>query len=143
MGRFVKGFTLIEVMITVAIVAILAAVALPNYSNYITRSRLVEATDALSAGHTRMEQHFQDNRGYTSAPVCANPSPLNTKTFTVTCPEATAGAFRLLATGTGSMAGFTFTINQNRVRTSNHTASGWSTGGSVNCWVTKKGQSCS
>src|SRR5690606_12654215 len=109
MGRFVKGFTLIEVMITVAIVAILAAVALPNYSNYITRSRLVEATDALSAGHTRMEQHFQDNRGYDSAPVCATPSPLNTKGFTVTCPTAAGGAFQLLATGTGSMAGFTFT----------------------------------
>ena len=56
------GFTLIEVMITIAVIAILAAVALPNYVEYVTRSRLVEAKTNLSDMRTRMEQFFLDNR---------------------------------------------------------------------------------
>ena len=53
------GFTLIEVMITVAVIAILAAVALPNYVEYVTRSRLVEAKTNLSDMRTRLEQYYK------------------------------------------------------------------------------------
>ncbi len=59
-----RGFTLIEVMITVAVIAILAAVALPNYIEYVTRSKLVEAKTNLSDMRTRLEQYFLDNRAY-------------------------------------------------------------------------------
>ncbi len=65
----IAGFTLIEVMITVAIIAILAAVALPNYIDYVTRSRLVEAKSNLSDMRTRLEQYFLDNRSYPGACV--------------------------------------------------------------------------
>ena len=58
------GFTLIEVMITVAVVAILAAVAMPQYFDYVTRSRLVEAKTNLVDMRTRLEQFFLDNRAY-------------------------------------------------------------------------------
>ena len=60
--RSATGFTLIEVMITVAIVAILAAVAIPSYTSYITRSKIQEATTTLLAMRTKMEQYFQDHR---------------------------------------------------------------------------------
>ena len=69
-----SGFTLIEVMITIAIVAILAAVALPNYSAYITRGKIAEATSALLAMRTKMEQYWQDNRTYDS-PGAGVPAP--------------------------------------------------------------------
>ena len=51
-----KGFTLIELMITVAIVAILAAIAIPNYSDYVQRSRRNEAMQALHATKNAMEK---------------------------------------------------------------------------------------
>ena len=62
--RPMRGFTLIEVLITVAIVAILAAVALPSYTDYVTRSKLVEATSSLTDMRVRLDQYFLDSRQY-------------------------------------------------------------------------------
>ena len=62
-----RGFTLIELMIAVAIIAILAAIAIPSYTDYIRRGRLTEALGRLSAMRVKMEQYFQDNRVYTGA----------------------------------------------------------------------------
>ena len=64
------GFTLIELMVVCAIVAILAAIAIPAYSDYIKRSHIIEATSRLSDLRVRLEQFFLDNRTYTGA--CAD-----------------------------------------------------------------------
>jgi len=60
-----KGFTLIEVLITVAIVGILGAVAYPSYSEYVTKSNRAEPQRELLELTNLMEQHFIDHRTYT------------------------------------------------------------------------------
>lgn len=125
------GFTLIELMIAVAVVAILASVALPTYQDYVRRGNIPEATAGLGQARITMEQWFQDNRTYEGA-AC----PGNSSKFSFVC-NTTATTFLITATGFGSMTGFSYTINQNNVRTS---ATPW--GNNATCWVTRKGGSC-
>jgi type IV pilus assembly protein PilE len=142
-----RGFTLIEVMITVAIVAILAAVALPNYRDYITRGQLTDAINGLATIRAQMERHFQDNRSYATVGTFVTPcasTDASTRTFgpfVVSCPTApTATAFTLQAVGSGSVSGFTYTVNQLDVRATTAAPSGWNT--CTSSWLTKKGQAC-
>lgn len=125
------GFTLIELMIAVALVAILAAVALPSYQEYVRRGNIPEATGGLGQGRITMEQWFQDNRTYVGA-AC----PGNGKNFNFGC-VTTAATFTITATGKSGMAGFTYTIDQNNARTS---VTPWGNG--LTCWITRKGESC-
>ena len=56
--RMQRGFTLIEIMIVVAIVGILSAVALPMYTAYMARGKLVEAQSALTSARGLLEQNY-------------------------------------------------------------------------------------
>jgi type IV pilus assembly protein PilE len=140
-----QGFTLIEVMIVVAIVGILSAVALPAYQDYVIRSKIPDATSYLATRQTRMEQWIQDQRTYlNTGGTCGAASASDTTTstyFSFTC-TGTATTYTLTATGkTGAqMAGFTYTVNQDGSRATTAVPSGWTT--NTGCWVTKKGGLC-
>jgi type IV pilus assembly protein PilE len=127
------GFTLIELMVALVIVAILATIALPSYTRYVQRGDLVAGTQALSQYRVQMEQFFQDNNTYSNAANACGatlPTPAN---FTVTCALNGANAYTATATGSGPVAGFTYTIDQNNTQKTPNAPSGWST--STNSWT--------
>ncbi len=148
-----QGFTLIEVMITVAIVGILAAIAMPSYKSYVRRGQQPEAFNALADYRTKMEQYYQDNRNYgdTTGTVCATSTTANSwngfvppgaKYFTYACVTSSTGqAYTITATGSaGQVNGDVYTIDQNGNRTTTvFKATTLST--PAQCWLTS-GPTC-
>jgi type IV pilus assembly protein PilE len=123
------GFTLIEVMIVVAIIAILASVALPSYLDYVRRGQLPEAQGAMLDFRVKMEQYYQDNRNYGAA-QCADFGPPSWSAgngtltytggqfFTYSCALTAGGqGYTVTATGSGARAiGHVYTVDQNNAR---------------------------
>jgi type IV pilus assembly protein PilE len=149
----VAGFTLIEVMIVVAIVAILTAIALPMYADYAIRGKLVAGTNSLAALRAQMEQYYQDNRQYTSvsasivSPCLAATTASNSNTFVVGCTAASSAlsdtAYILTATGTGPTAGAIYTVDQTNSMSTLHLPDSWgSLPANHGCWLMRKGDSC-
>ena len=145
-----EGFTIIEIMIVIAVVAILAAIAIPSYRDYILRGKLVDAHNALSDFRVRQEQFYQDNRRYDGAGLggCGAATPTS-KYFTFGCvPDGTTPSQTYVATATGIAAqgtgGFAFTINEANARATTVSApastNGWSSNGA--CWVRAKSNVC-
>ena len=136
-----RGFTLVELMIVVAIIGILAAVALPSYKDYVRRSALPEGTSALANARIKLEQYYQDNRNYGST-SCGN-GAAGTGTFgkfTLSCELSNSGqGYTVTATGsTGIAVGHVFTIDQsNAQRTTQYKGETVSKG----CWL-MKGDEC-
>jgi len=132
-----RGFTLIELMIVVAIIGILATVAMPMYSDYVTRGRVVEGQATLTTARIQMEQYYQDNRTYVGA-TC----PAATTYFSYACALAantyTVTASNRAGQGLGAAGSYAYTINEQNVKSTTKFAG--STGAA--CWISKKGQAC-
>jgi type IV pilus assembly protein PilE len=145
-----RGFTLIEVMVVVAIVAILAAVALPSYRDYVRRSQVTEAPTFLSDYQIKMEQFYQDNRSYGNG-GCVTGGAVATswtfatsgaKYFTFTCTGNNANAqgfqgFVITATGltTKASTGHTYTLTNNGGTVTRQTTQFKGATSTANCWL--------
>ena len=128
-----RGFTLIEIMIVVAIVGILASVALPMYNSYLARGKVVEAHSTLTSARIQMEQYYQDNRTYVAA-TCPGASSY----FTYACVTA-ANTFTITATnvasqGLGAAGSYKYTINQSNVKATTAFPGGKT---SATTWISK------
>jgi len=91
--RAQAGFTLIELMIVVAIIGILAAVAIPQYQDYVVRSKLAAAASSVASIQTAMAEYYQSNGVF--------PTPANLTANGVTIVSGTNAAISIAGGTTG------------------------------------------
>lgn len=132
-GRSAAGFSLIELMIALAIVAILAAVALPAYQSQMQKTRRADAVQALEYAAARQEQHFFQNNVYSNdiAEIGGNRSPEGFYTLSINT-AADGQSYTLTATRTGAQADDRTCGNYSITQTGNRSVTG--SGGMGLCW---------
>ncbi|MDZ7590764.1 MAG: type IV pilin protein [Rubrivivax sp.] len=134
-----RGFTLIEMMIAIVLMAILTTVALPSYRDSVVRGQIGDATANLQDMRTQSERYFQDQRTYVGMPCTATSATAN---FAFSCSTA-ATTYTITATGSSAMSGFTYTINETNTRRTTALPTGWSgASGTSTCWVRRKDGAC-
>ena len=95
------GFTLVEVITVVLIIAVLAAIALPSYQKMMQRSRRAEAATVLNEQQLRLEKHRVDNASYATY---ALPAGLDTEFYTFALADGSETTYTLTADPTGPQA---------------------------------------
>jgi type IV pilus assembly protein PilE len=142
-----SGFTIIELMIAVAIIAILAAIALPAYNDYTQRAKLTEAFTGMADFRVRMEQFYQDNRRYDGPGLdgCGSASP-NSKYFTFNCLPGLAPSqtYTVISKGIANqgLTNFVYTLDEKNVRATTTLGTGWNGAPNAACWVRRKDGTC-
>jgi len=125
--KFQRAFTLIEMMITVAIVAILAAIALPSYDSYIVKSEIRTAQSDILALSLNIENVYQRTLSYPTTITTNTTIGLETQfkgwhhsgsNFDFSLTEHTATDYTIQASGTGRQSGCNITITNENERES-------------------------
>ena len=142
-----SGFTLIELMVTVGIIGILTAIALPSYMEYAQRGLISEALGLVASMQAKMDQYFMDQRTYVGACAAstAAPLPTNSSYFSYSCNSLTAAGYQVVAAGQGSMASYTYSLtlaNGAITKASTSLPTGWVTTNAAGCWIFKRDGSC-
>jgi type IV pilus assembly protein PilE len=130
-----QGFSLIEVMVVVAIMGLLASIAVPGYQDYIKSGNAAEAPANLANCRVQAEQFYQDNFTYVGF-VC---NPSDAKYFDYSIDNQSATTYTLKATGKSAqnMGNFSFTVDQDNAKTSSYDGTTGAT-----CWLTSSSGSC-
>jgi len=132
MKKTQKGFTLIELMIVVAIIAILAAIAIPAYQDYTVRAKVSELVVAADACKTSVAEYYQAEGALPTTTDQAGCSS-NTTTYVQSLGVGTGGAITVTATANtslGTAAGKTFTLTPTE-GADNSKPLTWACGGSI------------
>lgn len=111
MNRRIRGFTLIELMIVLAVIAILTAIAIPAYSQWVEKSRRQDAEAALVELANYMERFYSNNGGYVDAagnaptlPYTTTPKGGSNVYYTLALTNVTETTYKLTATPKNSQA---------------------------------------
>ena len=132
-NRAVRGFSILELMIVVAVAAVIAAIAIPSYQEQARKSRRAAATAALIDASSRQEQFFLDNKTYTTTIIAGGlnmAAVIESGTYALSVDAPTGAClvdrcYRVRATPQGVQAGDkcgALTIDSERAKTPN------------NCW---------
>jgi type IV pilus assembly protein PilE len=120
-----RGFTLIELLIAMVISAILAAIALPTYASYVSRSKLRTAQNDLVSLALNMENYYQQQLTYppatstTAATQTALPgwSPAQGASFSYQIQASSSSSYTVKATGSGAgVSGYILTLDSSNTR---------------------------
>ena len=118
MKRLQQGFTLIELMIVVAIVGILAAIALPAYQDYVVRSKMSEAIAAIAACKTSVSEYASSHATFPPDVAASGCSTTQTKYVNALTVAANTGQIIATSQGTGASGGeCTLTLTPNNAPT--------------------------
>ncbi len=129
-----KGFTLIELMVVVAIIGIISAIAFPSYESYMKKSRRADAKVALTTIADRQERSYLQNNTYSTTLAAINMNATSDEGYyKLAIVSATATAFQATATAQGAQLSDTkcksFSIDSIGAKISNG-----GPGDANNCW---------